>query len=211
MFTGLVEALGQVRSAVRKGSELHLEIVTPFEGIVLGESISVNGTCLTVNGIPAPKTFTAYASKETLDRTTLADIRTSSSLNLERALLPTTRLGGHIVTGHVDGIGIVRAKRIVESAVEFEISHDAELTRFIAEKGSIAVDGVSLTVNRVTNDSFFILIIPHTQTATTIGSLDVRARVNLEVDVLARYAARILQTADAKAEGWARLLAPEKT
>ncbi len=208
MFTGLVEALGEVTSAVRRGSELHIVVATCFEGLALGESISVNGTCLTVDALPSPKAFSAFLSRETLDRTTLGAIRAGARVNLERALLPTTRMGGHVVTGHVDGVGTLRSVRTVESAREIEVDHEPTLAPFIAEKGSIAIEGVSLTVNRVTDSAFSVLVIPHTQNATTFGSLRAGDKVNLEVDVLARYAARILETTQhgKNRDSWAQRL-----
>jgi riboflavin synthase len=176
----------------------------------LGESIAVDGVCLTVAS-RADEGFACDASSETLARTTLGRMPPGSPVNLERALPLGGRMGGHIVTGHVDAVGSVAARTTVGDAVEMRFSFPNELARFIAEKGSIAVSGVSLTVNRVDGGTFEVMLIPHTLAKTSLDALRVGAEVNLEVDVLARYVGRILEceskpTSSTSANGDATLL-----
>lgn len=191
MFTGIVTDIGSVRSIQGEG-DLRFEITTSYDtsGIDIGASISCAGACLTA--IETGKDwFAVQVSPETLDKTTLSDWAVGTPLNTERALRMGDELGGHIVTGHVDGIGtVVSVTPVAESwVVAFEAPQ--ELAQYIAKKGSITIDGVSLTVNNVAGAVFEINIIPHTQQATTLGKLTQGARVNLEIDVLARYVARL--------------------
>lgn len=209
MFTGLVQAKGTLVRRTENGSGARLVVRSVPAGtgpssreiglgiggepLVLGESISVDGVCLTVDVIVDAETFEVDASSETLAKTTLGAIPTGGVVNLERALAVGQRLGGHLVSGHVDGVG-----RVVEKTpdgaslkVTFEAPH--ELARFIAPKGSVCVSGVSLTVNGVDRDRFDVMLIPHTLEKTNFSSLEVGTKVNLEVDVLARYVARLLE------------------
>jgi riboflavin synthase len=198
MFTGLVAKTGTLAAMRTPSGErlgARLSIRAPFDDgpLDLGESVSVSGVCLTVDAL-SPEGFEADASAETLARTTLGTLRPASPVHLERALRAADRMGGHLVTGHVDGVGELADRRDVGDAVWMAFRVPAELAKFIAEKGSIAVDGVSLTVNGVAGDRFEVAIIPHTLQKTTFGALTPGSRVNLEVDLIARYVARLLST-----------------
>jgi riboflavin synthase len=196
MFTGLVEAMGTIAARAPRGPGARLAIRTELGGpssgdpLALGESVAVDGACLTVDALLADG-FEVDASGETLARTTLGALAVGSSVHLERAVRPSDRLGGHIVTGHVDGVGALAERRPDGEAVWMRFSMPRELARFVAEKGSVAVDGVSLTVNGAGPDSFEVTIIPHTSVKTKLGTLAVGERVNLEVDLVARYVARL--------------------
>lgn len=194
MFTGIVEQVGVVVARVGSGQGARLSVRTAYPDLVLGESVAVNGVCLTVDEASAAGVFGADASAETLDRTTLGKLRAGASVNLERALTPTSRLGGHIVSGHVDAVARLRARTRVGDAERLVFELPPALARFVAEKGSVALDGISLTVNAVDDreGTFDCMIIPHTQRRTTLVDLSVGGAVNLEVDLLARYAARLL-------------------
>jgi riboflavin synthase len=192
MFTGLVEEAGQLAARTPKGPGARLSIRCAIPHLELGESISVDGVCLTVDLVTSGG-FEADASKETLARTTLGAVAVGARVNLERALAVGQRLGGHIVSGHVDGTGRIAAKEPVGDAVEMSFRAPKELLRFVAEKGSITVSGVSLTVNGVSADAFHVTLIPHTLGKTSLGDAKVGDTVNLEVDVLARYVARLLE------------------
>lgn len=202
MFTGIIEAVGRVAALEPRGADARLRIDTnglDLADVRLGDSVAVSGVCLTVVQHGAAM-FAADVSAETLSRTTLGELQPGGAVNLEKALLPTTRLGGHLVSGHVDGVGIVRVRDETGGAIRFQIEAPRELAKFIAEKGSICVDGVSLTVNGVDGSLFDLTIIPHTTTVTTIGGYQRGQRVNLEVDLLARYLERLL-LGDKAAEG----------
>jgi riboflavin synthase len=193
VFTGLVETLGVLRR--REGSPVARAFVeTSLAPLVLGESISVNGACLTVDRI-LPGGFACDMTSETLDRTTLGELPLGGRVHLERSTPLGGRMGGHMVLGHVDGVGRVLAREARGDAVRFAVGIPAELGRFVAEKGSIAVDGVSLTVNAVDAGgpaSFEVMLVPHTLGRTLLGEMRPGGRVNIEVDVLARYVARQL-------------------
>jgi riboflavin synthase len=195
MFTGLVQAKGTLVRRTEKGADARLVVQGALGGepLALGESISVDGVCLTVALIVDAETFEVDASAETLAKTTLGSVPALGNVNLERALAVGQRLGGHLVSGHVDGVGRVIDKASVGESVKvtFEVPH--ELARFVAQKGSICVNGVSLTVNGVDRNHFDVMLIPHTIERTTFSALDVGQKVNLEVDVLARYVARLLE------------------
>ncbi|MGZ3422950.1 MAG: riboflavin synthase [Polyangiales bacterium] len=195
MFTGIVEQIGTIVGRAARGPGARLTIATRWTDLALGESIAVSGVCLTVDAIQA-SSFEADASAETLERSTLREMGVKSRVNLERALMPTSRLGGHFVGGHVDARGRLSGRRLIGEATELRFSLPAEIARFVAPKGSIAVDGVSLTVNHVTESEFDVVIVPHTLRATTLVDLAVGGAVNLEVDVLARYIARMLSTSE---------------
>ncbi len=193
MFTGIVSDLGEVTEISGKGDVL-FRIKTTFDAqqVPIGASIAHNGVCLTVIE-RGPDWFAVQASAETLDKTTLGDWRPGSRVNLERAMRIGDELGGHIVSGHVDGVGTVTAIRPENESLRYSFAVPEALKRYIAPKGSIAIDGVSLTVNEVEGIHFGVNIIPHTRAVTTFGSYVVGSRVNLEIDMLARYVARLLE------------------
>lgn len=194
MFTGIIQSVGSIASIESKGTDSRVRIHTgklPLDDVAPGDSIAVNGVCLTAVELPGDG-FWADVSGETLSRTTFADIRQGSRVNLEKALTPTTHLGGHLVSGHVDGIGEVIERSDAGRSVKFRIRAPFELARYIATKGSICVDGISLTVNAVDGSIFDLNIVPHTLAETTMDEYQTGSRVNLEVDVIARYLERLL-------------------
>jgi riboflavin synthase len=193
MFTGIITDIGTVR-AVRKAGDTRFEITTGYDlGTVdMGASIACNGCCLTVIE-KGPDWFAIQASAETLSKTTLGDWATGTRINLERALKIGDELGGHIVSGHVDGLGEIVSITPEGDSQRFRFRVPHELARFIAPKGSVAIDGTSLTVNEVEGNVFGVNIIPHTQTVTTWGTMKVGQRVNIEIDMLARYVARLTE------------------
>jgi len=191
MFTGLVTHLGEIRSVTRDTGGARFDIAADFDALALGESIAVDGCCLTVAAL-AGGGFRCEASAETLARTTLGDAKAAQRVHLERALALGDRLGGHIVTGHVDAVGRLLAKRPLGDAVEVTYEVPEALAPFIAPKGSIAVDGVSLTVNRVDGPRFDVVLVPYTRSATHLDRHLPEAAVNIETDVLAKYVARLL-------------------
>ena len=194
MFTGIVQDLGRVSAREARGGDLRLTIECPrleLARLQVGDSICVQGCCLTAIALQG-RSFAADLSRETLALTTLGELTPGAAVNLEPALRAGDPLGGHLVSGHVDGVGEVLSCEADARSVRLSIAVPAALERFVASKGSIAVDGVSLTVNAVQPGSFVVNIIPHTQAVTTLGTLAVGARVNLEVDQLARYLARLL-------------------
>ena len=197
MFTGIVTALGTVRTLtpLGDGADMRLTIAAPWPdtaSIAVGASIGCSGCCLTAVDV-GPDWFAADASAETLSRTTLGRWRIGTRVNLERSLRLGDELGGHLVSGHVDGVGEVLSAIAEHGSIRCVFRVPAELARFIAVKGSIAVDGVSLTVNEVTDDTFGVNIIPHTAAVTGFGTLRPGDAVNLEIDMLARYVARLAE------------------
>jgi riboflavin synthase len=201
MFTGIVTDVGEVIALHRDSDGLRrIEIACNYrqESIALGASISCSGVCLTVVGTgekDGRSWFAVDAAAETLRLTTVGRWRVGARVNLERALVAGDELGGHIVAGHVDGLAVVSAREDLTDMARLTLQAPPELVRFIARKGSVALDGVSLTVNEVAGDTFSVLVIPHTLKVTTLGALAVGDPVNLEVDLLARYVARIMETA----------------
>ncbi|WP_028048391.1 riboflavin synthase [Cellulomonas sp. URHD0024] len=197
MFTGIVEEVGTVEALEQGPQDARLRVRGPLvvSDARLGDSISVSGVCLTVTELPGDGTFWADVMPETLRRSALEDLGVSSPVNLERALAVGGRYGGHVVQGHVDGIGTILSRKPGPRWDDVEIGLAPELTRYIAEKGSIAVSGISLTVTHVTDGSFGVSLIPTTLEATTLGTLAPGARVNIEVDVLAKYTERLLSSA----------------
>jgi riboflavin synthase len=194
MFTGLVQDIGKIERADRRGDSVELVITTkilPAGDLALGESIAVDGVCLTVTARQRER-FTVLAGPETLARTTIGGLRPAAAVNLERALLPSDRLGGHIVAGHVDAVGDLAGKKPLGPAVELQIRAPRAVLRYVVEKGSIAVDGISLTVNRVDEYAFSVALIPHTLDHTTLGGKQVGAKVNLEVDIIGKYVEKLL-------------------
>ncbi len=194
MFTGIVEELGSVVALEDQGDAVRLTVngpvVTTDAG--LGDSISVNGCCLTVVS-NADGAFTADVMKETLDKTSLGSLEPGTRVNLERAVTPATRLGGHIVQGHVDGTGTVVSRTPSEHWEVVEVSLPADLERYLVPKGSITVDGISLTVVEVRPDSFTVSLIPETLARTTLGARQPGETVNLEVDVIAKYVEKMVR------------------
>jgi riboflavin synthase len=194
MFTGIIQAIGTIAALEPKGEDVRVRVQTgklDLTDVQLGDSIAVNGVCLTAVDLPGDG-FWADVSGETLSRTTFAGLQKGSQANLEKALTPTTRLGGHMVSGHVDGIGEVVSRQSDGRSERFAIRAPVELARYIAEKGSICVDGISLTVNEVNGAEFELNIVPHTLIETTMSEFKPGTRINLEVDIIARYLERLL-------------------
>lgn len=194
MFTGIISAAGTIAALQPRGGDTRLRVATgklDLSDVRLGDSIAVSGVCLTAVELPGDG-FWADASRETLERTTLGEAVPGTRVNLEKALIPTTRLGGHLVSGHVDGIGTVAEWRPDGRSWRLRVQAPDELARYIAAKGSICVDGVSLTVNRVDGAAFELNIVPHTLAETTLADFKTGRRVNLEVDLIARYLERLL-------------------
>jgi riboflavin synthase len=189
VFSGIVECLGEVVAVRRRGGDAELTISSRFRGLVLGESIAVNGACMTVTSRRGG-TFSCIVSAESLRRTTLGDLRSGRPVNLERSLRVSDRLSGHFVFGHVDGIGSLAALTPEGGSALYRFAIPAGIGRFLVEKGSIAVEGVSLTVFDCGRRSFTVTVIPHTAEATTLGAMRPGQRVNLETDMLARYVDR---------------------
>ena len=193
MFTGIIEEIGKVKD-IQKGASsavLSVQASEIMEDVQLGDSIAVNGVCLTVTSI-SPSGFTADVMPETLNRSSLVNLRTGSSVNLERAMAANSRFGGHIVSGHIDGRGTISDIRRDDNAVWYTIKTPLPILRYIIEKGSIAIDGISLTVARVYKDSFSISIIPHTASLTALSSRRIGDSVNLENDCIGKYVERLM-------------------
>ena len=201
MFTGIVQDIGRVQLLEPRGGDVQMVIelnrMDPA-GIRIGDSICVQGCCLTATELLG-SAFAADVSRETLSLTTLGDLRPGSPVNLEPSLKAGDALGGHLVSGHVDGVATITAISGDARSQRLKITVPSDLARYIARKGSVAVDGVSLTVNEVDGNVFGVNIIPHTRTVTTLGGLSVGARVNLEIDQVARYVERLLS---GSAEVW---------
>ena len=194
MFTGIIEGVRRLAALERRGGDVRLTVevgTLAFDAVQLGESIAVNGVCLTVIEFDA-NTFAADASNETLALTTLGALAVGDAVNLERAMRPTDRLGGHLVSGHVDGLGRVERIEPDARAQRWRYSAPTQLLRYIAKKGSICVDGVSLRVNEVDDAGFEVALIPHTVANTRFAQTRVNDAVNLEIDLVARYVERLL-------------------
>jgi riboflavin synthase len=193
MFTGLVEELGKVKAIARGVKSVRLTVAANkvLQDVKLGDSIAVNGTCLTVVEYDA-NYFTADVMPETVDSTALASLQIGSKVNLERTLSIGDRFGGHIVSGHIDGIGIIRAKDNNDNAVIVKIEAGSEVMRYIVKKGSIAIDGISLTIVDYGQDWFTVSLIPHSASATTLGFKKTGDVVNLEADVIGKYVEKLL-------------------
>jgi riboflavin synthase len=192
MFTGLVECTGTVAASTPRGPSQRLALSAPLEGLVLGESIAVNGACLTVVNHAVGR-FEVDVSSETLARTSLGSLRIGSKVNLERALRLGDRLGGHLVSGHVDGLARVVGVETSGEARSVTLEAPGELAPYVAAKGSVTLDGVSLTVNGVDRARFWVMMIPHTLSVTTLSDCAPGRELNLEVDLVARYVVRYLQ------------------
>ena len=202
MFTGIIEAVGTLTAITPKGEDISVTVEVgklDMSDVKLGDSIATNGVCLTVVDCSSTS-YTADLSLETLNKTGFTDYQVGSKVNLEKAMLPTTRFGGHIVSGHVDGVGEIVERNQVGRAIEFWVSMPQELSKYLAEKGSITVDGISLTVNALRKNAFKLTIVPHTGDETTIKDFHVGRKVNLEVDVLARYMERLLTSQSSQPE-----------
>jgi len=197
MFTGIVEDVGVVASLspLRAGKAIAITTNLPEEGMAPGDSVSVSGVCLTVTKKEAGR-FTADVSTETLSKSTIGSLKPGAAVNLERALTLSGRLGGHIVYGHVDGIGVIREIKPEGEARVFHIQADPSIMKFIVYKGAIAVDGISLTVSTVRRDGFELAIIPTTLERTTLKDARPGARVNLETDIIGKYVSRYLDAAN---------------
>ena len=194
MFTGIIQTVGKVTELQQRGGDIRLTVqapALPWQHVQLGDSIATNGVCLTAVAFPA-QSFTADVSVETLAMSTIAQWQIGQEVNLELALTPESRLGGHIVSGHVDGVGEVIDRQSEARSERFKIKVPRDLAKYIAFKGSITVDGTSLTVNQVDGDIFDLNIVPHTLQNTIMASYHTGTKVNLEVDVIARYLERLL-------------------
>lgn len=198
MFTGIIEAVGTLRQIQRRGDDIRLTVASgklDLSDVRLGDSIATNGVCLTVVECLTDG-YVADVSAETVSLTGFNRYQVGTRVNLEKAVTPTTRLGGHMVSGHVDGIATVAERSARGAAVEFWLQAPAELARYIAHKGSITIDGVSLTVNEVDGNRFRLTIVPHTAGETTLLDLLAGSQVNIEVDQVARYLERLLSCQD---------------
>lgn len=194
MFTGIIQSIGEVAALEPRGGDMRLRVRSgklDLGDVALGDSIAVNGVCLTAVALPGDG-FWADVSGETLACTAFSELRVGDRVNLEKALTPSSRLGGHLVSGHVDGVGSVVSRREDGRSVRFRIAAPPELARYIAAKGSICVEGISLTVNEVRGAEFELNIVPHTLQETTMAGFEKGRRVNLEVDLIARYLERLL-------------------
>ena len=194
MFTGIVEEVGEI-AAVRRGphsSALTIGGKLIFSDLKLGDSVAVNGVCLTVTGIHGCQ-FTADVMHETLDRSSLEGVHPGTRVNLERAMAADGRFGGHIVSGHIDGTGEITAVKGDDNAVWYTIKAGPRIMRYIVEKGSITIDGISLTVAKVASDRFQVSVIPHTASVTILGGKHPGDTVNLENDIIGKYVERLLQ------------------
>ena len=191
MFTGIVEATGKIARADRQGEAVTLVIATDLDPGDIGASLAIDGTCLTVTAKTAGA-LTAVVGPETLAKTTLGALRVGDEVNLERPMRLGDRLGGHLVLGHVDGVGTLLERTPDGGSIRLTLEAPSDLARFIAPKGSVAIDGVSMTVNEVSGRRFGVNVIPITQRETNLAQLTVGGRVNLEIDMMARYVARLM-------------------
>jgi len=194
MFTGIILAVGEIAALESRGEDLRLQVRTgklSLDDVHIGDSIATSGVCLTVVGLPGDG-YRADVSGETLACTTIGRLQPGDRVNLEKALTATTPLGGHLVSGHVDGIGEVLSRRDDGRSVQFRLRAPDVLARYIAAKGSVCIDGVSLTVNAVDGAVFDLNIVPHTLAETTLGEFQPGRHFNLEVDIIARYLERLL-------------------
>jgi riboflavin synthase len=199
MFTGIIEATGEITGLEQVGGDLRAEITSDaldFSDVAIGDSICVSGVCLTVVTL-AGNSFTVDISNETVSLTSFATLKTGARVNLEKAMQPSSRFGGHIVSGHVDGLAELVSRKTDGRSERLDFKAPAQLKKYIAAKGSVCLEGISLTVNAVTGDHFGVNIIPHTAQVTTFGELKPGDRVNLEVDIISRYLERLV-TSDAE-------------
>ena len=194
MFTGIVEEIGYIRKITKgvKSSRLLIQANVVIEGSKIGDSICTNGVCLTVTNI-GEGIFEADIMAETLEKSNLGELKIGDKVNLERALTINSRLGGHIVSGHIDGVGKIKSLRKIDNSVEVTISAESKILKYIVLKGSIAIDGISLTVSFVDNQQFKVCIIPHTSKETILLNKEVGQTVNLECDILGKYIEKLMQ------------------
>ena len=195
MFTGIIEEVGTIRE-IGAGT-LRIAAKKVLEDVAVGDSIAVNGICLTVTKFDA-RSFHADIMPETVRRTSLSELKRGSPVNLERALTLRSRLGGHIVSGHIDGVGTISAVKEEGNAVLLTVRTEAPLLRYIVEKGSVALDGISLTVARVTAGDFTVSLIPHTRETTNLGSKHVGSLLNIETDILGKYVEKLMRAGNAE-------------
>lgn len=195
MFTGIIQGMGTVRRMSRKGEDALLLIDAPWDDsdLHIGDSVAVNGACLTVT-TKSEQGFTAYVSSETLGKTNLNLLKTGDKVNLEKALRMNDFLGGHIVLGHVDGLGKIREKTVRAQSIVCGVEVAPDLSRYLVEKGSVAIDGISLTVNRCDKNRFYVNIIPHTAHETTLKIKTLGDTVNVETDILGKYVEKFLHS-----------------
>jgi len=205
MFTGLIEDTGEIIKTVRQsnGLEMSVQCSIPLEEIKPGDSIAVDGVCLTATGIEG-RDFLVDVSPESLARTTLGTKKTGNRVNLERALRLSDRLGGHLVTGHIDGIATLTSVERKGDFIQIDFTAPENVLQYIIEKGSVAADGISLTVNRCSSRGFNVMIIPHTFSHTTLGSRKIGDQVNIENDLIGKYVEKFLSKGDNKASGITR-------
>ncbi len=195
MFTGIIQDVGSIASIQQESQQSHMVFATALDmsGWHIGDSVACNGCCLTITSFPGSQSFAATLSLETLQLTTFADACEQGAVNLEPALRMGDALGGHMVTGHVDGVGLVQAIRKIGEHREFTFTLSDALARYVVVKGSVTINGVSLTVNRVGRNDFTVNLIPHTLSHTNLGALKTGARVNIETDMYGRYVERLMQ------------------
>ena len=195
MFTGIIENIGAVKRLTRRGEDALLSIDTTmnFDDVKVGDSIAVNGACLTVTDISG-RGFSADVSSETLARTNLRLLKSGDTVNLEKSLRLNSFLGGHLVLGHVDGVGRIQEKVNRANSIQFGVEIDTEVSRYVVEKGSVAVDGISLTVNRCEKNRFYVNIIPHSARNTTLGLKKVADMVNIETDIIGKYVEKFINS-----------------
>ena len=194
MFTGIIEEMGTVVSISKSAlqSKITIKADKIFSDLKTGDSVAVNGVCLTASAISGD-TFTADVMNETFSRTALSKLKPKSHVNLERAMLSGGRFGGHIVSGHIDGVGVISDIKKDDNAIWYTITADHSILRYIVEKGSVAVDGISLTVAKITDSDFSVSIIPHTAKETILSEKDTGNEVNLENDIIAKYVEKLLK------------------
>ena len=196
MFTGIVQEVGKIAEIEPVKSSMRMRILAPrldFTDVVLGDSIAVSGPCLTVTGFESGQ-FEVDVSAETLARTTLGERKAGDEVNLEKALRFNDRLGGHLVSGHIDGVGKIKLRESLDEYIRFVVGIPSELSKYLAFKGSVSLDGVSLTVNEAGKDEFEVLTIPHTLDNTTLGGSEIGSTINVEVDLVARYLDRLTES-----------------
>ncbi len=194
MFTGIIEAIGTISAITPKGKDISLTVETgklDLSDVSLGDSIATNGVCLTVVALN-DKSYVADLSLETIERTAFTYYKVGQKVNLEKALLPTKRLGGHMVSGHVDAVAKVISRQLVGRAIEFWLEAPVDLAKYLSEKGSVTIDGISLTINGIDGNRFKLTIVPHTAEETIISTYQAGSCVNLEVDMIARYLERLI-------------------
>ena len=203
MFTGIIQAIGEVRQVEQRGSDARYVIGAgglEMDDVEIGDSIATQGVCLTAIELGADY-YAADVSGETLSRTTFNQLKPGAPVNLEKSVTPTTRLGGHLVSGHVDGLGSLLSERNDGRSIRYQFSVPQELAHYIAEKGSITIDGTSLTVNHVDDNRFGVNIVPHTRQNTIFQHYQINTQVNIEVDIIARYLERLLTGQKPSADG----------